>query len=77
MKKLQSYTTSSLPDCPVRKELFSVQMKNEFLEIILLGFALETISSLKYSVGGVMEFLECEDNEFLLSFYTQNHFKPY
>ena len=44
---------------------------------ILLGFALETISSLKYSVGGVMEFLECEDNEFLLSFYTQNHFKPF
>ena len=24
-----------------------------------------------------MEFLECEDNEFLLSFYTQNHFKPF
>ena len=44
---------------------------------ILLGFALETIPSLKYSVGGVMEFLECEDNEFLLSFYTQNHFKPF
>ena len=44
---------------------------------ILLGFALETISSLKYSVGGVMEFLECEDNEFLLSFYRQNHFKPF
>ena len=31
----------------------------------------------RYSVGGVMEFLECEDNEFLLSFYTQNHFKPF
>ena len=24
-----------------------------------------------------MEFLECEDNEFLLNFYTQNHFKPF
>ena len=44
---------------------------------ILLGFALKTISDLKYSVGGVMEFLECEDNEFLLNFYTQNHFKPF
>ena len=24
-----------------------------------------------------MEFLECEDNEFLLNFYIQNHFKPF
>lgn len=44
---------------------------------VLLAFALETISNLKYSVGGVMEFLECEDNEFLLNFYTRNHFKPF
>lgn len=28
-----------------------------------LDFALETISEMKYSIGGVMEFLECEDNK--------------
>lgn len=44
---------------------------------ILLKFALETISSIKYSLGGVIEFLECEDNGFLLNFYTLNHFKPF
>lgn len=24
-----------------------------------------------------MEFLECEDSEILLNFYTENHFKPF
>ncbi len=43
----------------------------------LLNFALKTIQQLKYAIGGVMEFLECEDNEFLLNFYAQNHFKPF
>lgn len=42
---------------------------------VLLDFALEAIDNLKYSVGGIMEFLECEDNSFLLDFYSQNKFK--
>lgn len=37
----------------------------------------ETIEGLKYSVGGIMEFLECEDNDFLLNFYTRNKFKMF
>lgn len=43
----------------------------------LLGLALDTVSNLQYSIGGVMEFLECEDNPFLLQFYKENHFKPF
>lgn len=44
---------------------------------VLLEFALETIRGMKYSVGGVMEFLECEDNQFLMDFYSQNKFKMF
>ena len=56
---------------------YSLPKEKQISGSVLLGFALETISNLKYSVGGVMEFLECEDNEFLLNFYTRNHFKPF
>lgn len=44
---------------------------------VLLGFALETIREIKYSAGGVMEFLECEDSRFLMEFYTRNKFKMF
>ena len=43
----------------------------------LLKTALDTISDIQYSIGGVVQFLECEDNEFLLDFYAQNHFKQF
>ena len=43
----------------------------------LLRSAQETISKIQYSIGGVVEFLECEDNEFLLDFYAKNHFKEF
>ena len=56
---------------------YSLPKEKQITGSILLGFALETISNLKYSIGGVLEFLECEDNEFLLNFYKQNHFKPF
>lgn len=35
------------------------------------------ISEIQYAVGGVLEFLECEDNEFLLEFYQKNYFKVF
>lgn len=43
----------------------------------LLRCAVDTISDIQYSIGGVVEFLECEDNEFLLDFYEKNYFKPF
>ena len=75
-EETQSYTTAAYLIAQLGKN-YSLPKEKRIPGNILLGFALETISSLKYSVGGVMEFLECEDNEFLLSFYTQNHFKPF
>ena len=72
----QSYTTAAYLIAQLGKN-YSLPKEKQIPGKILLGFALETISNLKYSAGGVMEFLECEDNEFLLNFYTQNHFKPF
>ena len=75
-EETQSYTTAAYLIAQLGKN-YSLPMNKQIAGNILLGFALETISSIKYSVGGVIEFLECEDNEFLLSFYTKNHFKPF
>lgn len=72
----QSYTSAAYLIAQLGKN-YSLTKEKQIPGTILLGFALETISDLQYSIGGVMEFLECEDNEFLLNFYTQNHFKPF
>ncbi|MDO4556550.1 MAG: GNAT family acetyltransferase [Lachnospiraceae bacterium] len=71
-----SYTTAAYLIAQLGKN-YSLPKEERIEGTILLGFALETIANLKYSVGGVMEFLECEDSEFLLNFYTKNHFKPF
>lgn len=72
----QSYITSSYLIAQLGKN-YSLPKEKQIPGTVLLNFALETISALQYSIGGVMEFLECEENEFLLHFYTQNHFKPF
>ncbi len=72
----QSYTTAAYLIAQLGKN-YSLPKGKRISGSVLLGFALQTISDLRYSVGGVMEFLECDDNKFLLDFYTQNHFKPF
>lgn len=75
-EKAQSYTTAAYLIAQLGKN-YSLPKEKQIQGSTLLGFALETISTLQYSIGGVMEFLECEDNPFLLNFYTQNLFKPF
>lgn len=72
----QSYTTAAYLIAQLGKN-YSLEKEKQINGSILLGFALETVSSLNYSIGGLIEFLECEDNPFLLRFYTQNHFKQF
>ena len=43
----------------------------------LLELASSRIERTQYDIGGVVEFLECEDNSFLLDFYTKNGFKMF
>ncbi|EFU77606.1 hypothetical protein HMPREF0381_0562, partial [Lachnoanaerobaculum saburreum DSM 3986] len=75
-KENRSYTTTAYLIAQIRKN-YSIPRKKQISGNVLLGFALETISSLKYSIGGVMEFLECADSKFLLDFYERNHFKRF
>lgn len=75
-EETQSYTTAAYLIAQLGKN-YSLTKDKQIPGDVLLGFALETVENLKYSVGGVMEFLECEDNEFLFNFYTRNHFKSF
>ena len=43
----------------------------------LLNLAMEKIRSVQKEVGGRFAYLECEDNEKLISFYERNNFKVY
>ncbi len=44
----------------------------------LLAAAMDSVIEVQYSIGGVVMFLECEDNPFLLNFYSkQNAFKAF
>lgn len=71
-----SYTTAAYLIAQLGKN-YSIPSQNRIDGAVLLGFALETISELRYSVGGVMEFLECEDNNFLINFYIRHKFKMF
>lgn len=70
------YTTAAYLIAQLGKN-YSLPREKRIDGSVLLGFALETIRGMKYSVGGVMEFLECEDNKFLMDFYNQNKFKMF
>ena len=72
----QSYTTAAYLIAQLGKN-YSLPKEKQICGKTLLEFATDTISELKYSVGGVMEFLECADNEFLLNFYKENYFKAF
>ncbi len=75
-QKTNSYTTAAYLIAQLGKN-YSLPKEQQISGSVLLGFALKTISNLQYSIGGIIEFLECEDNDFLLNFYIQNHFKPF
>lgn len=73
-KESESYMTAAYLIAQLGKN-YALPKEKQITRSVLLESALEKVSELKYSIGGVMEFLECEENEFLLDFYTQNHFK--
>lgn len=68
------YTASAYLIAQLGKN-FAVQEKDRISGTELLNKALEIIEQSKYTVGGVVEFLECEDKEILKNFYATNGFK--
>lgn len=75
-KATHSYTTAAYLIAQLGKN-YSLPRQERIDGSLLLGFALEAIQEIKYSIGGVIEFLECEDNPFLMNFYLQNNFKAF
>lgn len=69
-----SYTTAAYLIAQLGKN-YALSRDQRIDGSVLLDFALETIERLKYSIGGVIEFLECENSDFLMDFYTRNKFK--
>lgn len=72
----QTYTTAAYLIAQLGKN-YSIAKENQIPGSVLLDFALKKIFYIKYHIGGVIQFLECKNNEFLLDFYTRNHFKPF
>ena len=56
---------------------YSLTQENQITGVDLLRTALDTIADIQYSIGGLVEFLECEDNDFFLDFYAKNRFKHF
>ena len=56
-EETQSYTAAAYLIAQLGKN-YSVPKEKQISGSDLLEFALDTISNLKYSIGGVMEFLE-------------------
>lgn len=73
-KDSQSYTTVAYLIAQLGKN-YAIPRECRIDGGVLLGFVLETVSELQYAAGGIMEFLECENNDFLMDFYARNQFK--
>lgn len=73
-EKTETYTASAYLIAQLGKN-FNLPKEMRISGDILLELALDTISQAQYSLGGVLEFLECDDNKFLMNFYTRNGFR--
>lgn len=69
-----TYTASAYLIAQLGKN-FALPVERRIDGKILLQLALEIIRQAKYLLGGVIEFLECDDNAQLMKFYMDNGFK--
>ena len=68
------YTTAAYLIAQLGKN-FSIPKEERIRGADLLDLALDAVANAKYSVGGVLSFLECEDKEALMNFYAAGKFK--
>ncbi|MBR1438882.1 MAG: GNAT family acetyltransferase [Synergistaceae bacterium] len=69
-----TYTASGYLIAQLGKN-FALPAEQRIKGDILLRLTLDIISQAKYLLCGVLEFLECDDNEALMNFYIRNGFK--
>ena len=72
----QSYGTSAYLIAQLGKN-YSLLEDSRISGEDLIGSALNTISDLKYRAGGLVEFIEFEQNDFLTEFYTTHGFSQF
>ena len=70
----QTYTTAAYLIAQLGKN-YNLPKEFQIDGSLLLKLALKIIAELNYAIGGVMQFLECENNSFLLQFYEKNQFR--
>lgn len=71
-----TYTAAAYLIAQIGKN-FALPKSNRIKGVELLDLANRRIARTQYDFGGVVEFLECEDNPFLLDFYAENGFKAF
>ena len=71
-----TYTASAYLIAQLGKN-FALPSERRIKGNALLDFALNNILRAKYFLGGVVEFLECEDKKPLMNFYMRNGFKVF
>lgn len=75
-EKTQTYTTAAYLIAQLGKN-YRLSKNAQINGSDLLKYAMATVSNIQYELGGVVQFLECEDNPFLLEFYKKNSFKVF
>ncbi|MBR3622809.1 MAG: GNAT family acetyltransferase [Selenomonadaceae bacterium] len=75
-KETDTYTASAYLIAQLGKN-FALPREEQIQGTDLLNLADITVKMAQNMVGGVVEFLECEDNSFLLDFYATNGFKAF
>lgn len=73
-EETNTYTASAYLIAQLGKN-FALSENQRINGSVLLNMAHNIIFQAKYFLGGVIEFLECEDKMPLMNFYTQNRFK--
>ena len=67
------YTTSAYLIAQLGKN-FRLEKNYQIPGKALLELATLTIESIQYTLGGLVTFLECEDNHFLMNFYEKHEY---
>ena len=71
--KNDSYTVCAYLIAQLGKN-YGIEPKKRISGQVLLARAQDVIEDSQTNVGGIIEFLECENNKFLKKFYEDNHF---
>lgn len=72
-EETQTYTTAAYLIAQLGKN-YALPKQEQMNGEALLQLAMTALVDVRYTIGGLIAFLECEDNPFLLDFYEKNSF---